>query len=127
MQFNFPVGVGPRSILIVYDAQLHYSARSVRVYGFRSTYVGGRACALLLRAAVGTPLVDAPSEKDVAGRGRRILGWNLNHYETSKTDLSRQEPVLVPRGAQRVTRIFPWCESTCLRSAPSRGVPFYAF
>ena len=29
MQFNFPIGVDPRrSILIVYDAQLHYSALS---------------------------------------------------------------------------------------------------
>jgi len=78
MQFNFPIGVSPRrSILIVYDAQLHYSAGSVRAHGFRSIYVGARACALLLRTAVGTRLVDAPSEKDVAGRGRRILSWNL--------------------------------------------------
>jgi len=50
MQFNFPIGVGPlRSILIVYDAQLHYSARSVRVHGFRSIDVGARARWMVLR------------------------------------------------------------------------------
>ena len=98
---NFSVGGGPQSISIVSDAQLHYSALSESMaFGRplsptccgsvlppevswlskgnglpRSIYVGARARALQLSAAVGTPPMDGPSEKDidVAGCGRRYV------------------------------------------------------